>query len=72
MSFIYTRVQCPTKGDWGKFRRVLNYLKVKKDDKRIVGFNDLLKLDTWIDASHAVHDGMSGHTGGCTSCGVLR
>jgi len=29
----------------------------------------MLKLETWIDASHAVHEDMKGVTGGCMSMG---
>ena len=53
-----------------KLRRVLNYLKSIKDDRRIMGSGNLLKLDTWVDAFHAVHENIRGHTGGCMSCGV--
>ena len=35
-----------------------------------MGSNILLKLETWIYASHAVHEVMRGHTGGCGPCGV--
>ena len=42
---------------------------MKKYDKRIIGSDDLLKLETWIDASPAVHEDMLGHTGGCLHCG---
>jgi len=34
-----------------------------------MGMDDMLKLETWIDASHAVHEDMKGVTGGCTSMG---
>ena len=47
--FLCKRVQCPTEEDWGKLRRVLNYLKAIKDYKRIMGSKDLLKIETWID-----------------------
>ena len=40
-------------------------------DKSIMGSGDLLKLETWIDASHVVHEDMRGHTVGCMSCGVV-
>ena len=50
-----------------KLRRVLNYLKATKDDKRIMGYSNLLQLDTWVYVSHAVHDDMRGHTEGCMS-----
>ena len=35
-----------------------------------MGSKDLLKLETWVYASHAVHEFMRGHIGGCMSCGV--
>ena len=70
MYFICTRVQCPTEEDWGKLRRVLNDLKVTKDDKRIMGSDDLLKIETWVDALYAVHEGMRGLTGVCIYCGA--
>ena len=70
VSFLCTRVQCPTNGDWGKLRRVLNYLKETKYDKRVIGSNNILKLEKWIDSFHTVHEDIMGHKGGCMSCGV--
>ena len=35
-----------------------------------MGSNNLLKLETWVDASHAVNEDMRGHIGGCISYGV--
>ena len=35
-----------------------------------MGSDDLLKLETWVDASNAVHENMRGHTGGYISCEV--
>ena len=35
-----------------------------------MGSVNLLKLETWVDVSHAVHEGMRGHTGSFMSCGV--
>ena len=32
-----------------------------------MGSDNLLKIETWVNASHAVHDDMRGHTGGCMS-----
>ena len=34
-----------------------------------MGTDDMLKLETWIDASHEVHQDMKGVTGGCMSMG---
>ena len=35
-----------------------------------MGSDDLLKLETWVDASYAVHEDIRGHTGGFLSCVV--
>ena len=70
VSFKCTRVHYITKEYWGKLRRVLNYLKAAKDDRKIMGSGDLLKIETWVDASHTVHEEMMGHTGGCMYCVV--
>ena len=48
----------------------MNYLKATKNDKRIMGSDDLLRLETWIDASNVVHEDMKGKKVGCMSCGV--
>ena len=64
VSFLCTRVQYPTKGYWGKLRRVLKYLKATKYDQRITASDNLLKLETRIDASHTAHEDMMVHTGG--------
>ena len=48
----------------------MNYPKATKDDRWIMGSKYLLKLDTWVDLSHTVHEDIRGHTGGCMSCGV--
>ena len=70
VSFLCTRVQGPTEEDWGKLMRVLNYLKATKNDKGIIGSDDLFNLETWVDSFHTVHDEMRRHTGGCMSYGV--
>lgn len=69
VSFLCTRVKAPTEEDWGKLRRVMKFLKATQNDRRIMGVDDILKLETWIDALHAVHENMQGVTGGCMSLG---
>ena len=69
VSFLCTRVQAPTLEDWGKLRRLLKFLKRTKDDIRVMGADNMLKLETWVDASHATHANMRGHTGGTMSFG---
>ena len=43
---------------------------MKKDDKRIMGSNDLLKIEARIDTPHMVSKDIMCHTGGYMSCGV--
>ena len=47
----------------------MRFIKHTINDKRIMGTDDMLKLETWIDASNAVHEDMKGVTGGCMSMG---
>ena len=68
--FICIRVQYPTEEDWGKLRRVLNDLKATKKEKRIMGSDNLLKLETWVDTSHTVHEDMIRNKVGCMFCGI--
>ena len=42
--FICTWVQYPTKEYWGKLKMFLKYLKATKNNKRIMGSDDLLNL----------------------------
>ena len=60
----------PNQGKLRKLRRVLNYLKAKKYDRRIMGSDNLLKLETWVGALHTAHENVRWHTGGCMSCEV--
>ena len=66
VSFLCTRVSRSTKEDWGKHRKLLNYLWDTIDMPGIIGDNGLDLMETYIDASYAVHQDMRGHT-----CGVL-
>ena len=45
------------------------FLKATKDNRRIIGMDNLWSLRTWIDGSYAVHTDMRGHTGGNMSLG---
>ena len=70
IAFLCRRTSCSTEQDWGKLRRVLEFLNGTLDDTRIIGADDLLKMGTWVDASHAVHADMKSHTGGVVSFGT--
>ena len=41
MSFLCTRVKEPTQEDWRKLHRVICFLKATKDDKQIIGMDNL-------------------------------
>ena len=64
ISFLCTRVKAPSVKDWEKLKRVLQFLYGTLKDNRIIGFNDLASLLTYVDASYAVHNNMRSHTGG--------
>ena len=42
----------------------MSYLAGTKKMKRVIGMNWLDYIQTWIDASYAIHRDMRGHTGG--------
>ena len=69
VSFLCTCVKQPTQEDWRKLCRVICFLKTTKNNKRIIGMDNLWSLQTWIDGSYAVHADMRGHTGGGMSMG---
>jgi hypothetical protein len=69
IGFLCTRVSCSTIEDWGKLKRLLQYLNGTLDDFLTIGADNLTSMDTWIDASYAVHADMKSHTGGAISLG---
>ena len=64
-----TRVLKSNEKDWDKLKRCLGFLKGSINDKRVIGADSLRDLHVWIDASHAIHANMRGHTGGTMSMG---
>jgi hypothetical protein len=69
IGFLCTRVKRSTKQDWGKLKRLLQYLNHTIDDSLTIGAENLSNMNTWIDASYAVHADMKSHTGGAISLG---
>jgi Reverse transcriptase (RNA-dependent DNA polymerase) len=69
IAFLCTRVREPTKEDWEKLKRVLQFLHRTIDDVRTIGADDLSSMVSWVDAAFAVHMDMKSHTGGAISFG---
>ena len=70
VSFLCTRVKSSDIEDWKKLKRLISFLHQTIDDARIIGEDDLLKMQTFIDSSDAVHEDMKGHTGGTITFGT--
>jgi hypothetical protein len=69
IAFLCTRVSCSTEKDWLKLKRVLEYLRGTLDEFLTLGTEDITLMQTWVDASYAVHRDMKSHTGGVVSFG---
>jgi len=69
IGYMCTRVKDPRQQDWMKLRRMLQYIRGTMDLKRVVSLENSLKMDIFIDASHATHHDMKGQTGGCIMMG---
>jgi hypothetical protein len=70
VAFLSTRVSKSTKQDWGKLRRLLQYLNETIDLTLTLGADSFSKLTTWVDAAYAVHPDMRSQTGGALSLGT--
>ena len=69
IAFLCTRVRTPNQQDWAKLKRVLQYVRGTLDLPRVISLRNFGLMDIFVDASHASHDNMRGHTGGCVSVG---
>jgi hypothetical protein len=67
--FLCTRVSKSTEQDWCKLKRVLEFLKGALDNRITLGADVITVMQTWVDASYAVHSDMKSHTGGTISFG---
>ena len=70
LSYLSTRITCPSEDDYGKLRRLLEYLSGTIDMGLTLGADNLGSLYTWVDASYATHGDMRSHTGGVVSFGT--
>ena len=69
ISFLMTRAQSPDTDDWRKLAHMMRYLRGTKDLPLTLGASGKRVLNWMIDASHAVHPKMRGHTGGGLTLG---
>jgi hypothetical protein len=69
VSFLTTRVRKPDKDDWGKLKRVLQYLYGTKHMKLTLSVDDLQQIQWWVDASYNMHEDCKGQTGAMMSLG---
>jgi hypothetical protein len=69
-SFLTTRVKEPDEDDWGKLRRVMQYVKGTINMPLVLSAESMTMPKWWIDASYAVHDDCKGQSGGALSFGL--
>ena len=63
VAFLTTRVKKPDEDDWGKLRRILQYLKGTRSLVLRLSVDNLSYSRWFIDASHQVHLDCKGQTG---------
>ena len=70
VDFLCTRMKSPDVKDGKKLKRLISFLHQTIDNVSIIGSDDLLKMQTFIDSSHVLHEDMKGHTGGTITFGT--
>ena len=70
VAFLTSRVQVATVQDNDKLMRVLKYLKgTSSFGITLQADSDIIRMNTWIDASYGVHSDAKSHTGTVVSMG---
>ena len=69
VSFLTTRVKQPDEDDWGKLRRVMQYLQGTKTLKLRIEVHGLRVMRWFVDAAHMVHWDCKGQTGAAMTLG---
>ena len=65
-----TRVSKSDLDFWKKLRRVISFIKVTIDDKRIICTKSLSAIFIWVNTAHAVNPDMKSQTGGTMTMGI--
>jgi hypothetical protein len=68
-SFLSSRVKQPDEDDWGKLRRVIQYLKATRSLRLRITVESLKEISWFIDGSHNVHWDCKGQSGGAMTLG---
>ena len=68
-AFLTTQVKAPDEDDWGKVKRVLQYLNCTLHMPLILSADSMTLARWWVDAAYAVHADCRGHTGAGMSLG---
>ena len=63
--FLCTRLKDRYIHDWGKLRRVLQFLSHTIGGDCVIGADNLYEVLTYVGASYSTHDNMRGRIGGC-------
>jgi hypothetical protein len=63
VAYLCTRVACPDKDDYGKLKKLIEYLRKSIYLPLILGWDESGVLTWSVDASFAVHTDMRIHTG---------
>jgi hypothetical protein len=63
VSFLTTRVSCPTKQDWNKLMRMMSYLQHNPHKGLLFPTKGGMEIDAYIDAAFCAHMDGKSHTG---------
>ena len=70
VAFLCTRVSCSDADDYGKLKKVIQYIRDTINLPLVLGWDETGNLVWSIDASFAVHMDMKSHTGYCLTMGT--
>jgi len=69
ITVLCTKVKDPKQSDWKKLVRMMKYLNRTKNDKLVLGADNVSEMKWFVDASFGVHHDFRSHTGGLLTFG---